>query len=161
MRLDIWSFNRLLAMRGLLRIITEQRGENSQRQTRRCGIVKRGTVNIQTQNNMTFKQWQDFAQNINARARVLSHSRIDAGFALASTVGIHRCGCSLHNASIDDSMTGWCHNNPKRLKVARKANWMVNDWAWEPTRLAERIVARAWNKMAGNHGYCKSSIVTA
>jgi hypothetical protein len=98
-------------------------------------------------NTLTFQQWQTFARNISARGSALARARIDAGFALAASVGIPRCGCSLHNASIDDDLKGWCTGNPKRLKVAKKANWMVTEWAWHPTRLADRIVRRAYAKV--------------
>lgn len=96
---------------------------------------------------LTFKQWQEFAQNITQRASALAHARIDAGFALAATVGIPRCGCSLHNASIDDDLKGWCAGNPHRLKVAKRANYIVTEYAWHPTRLADRIVQRAYARV--------------
>lgn len=99
-------------------------------------------------NQISFKDWQKFATNIRERAERLSRSRIDQGFALAATVQIPRNACCLHNASIDDELKGWCSGNVKRLKVAKKANWMVNQWAWEPTQLADRIIARAWKRLA-------------
>ncbi len=103
---------------------------------------------------MTFQQWQSFAGSIRKRSESLVKSRQNQGWELAAQVGIPRDGCCLHNASIDDELTGWCKDNPQRLKIARKANWMVSEWAWEPSRLADRIIRRAWNAMAKQHGYC-------
>ena len=98
-----------------------------------------------------FESWQEFARNIGARGKAVSDHRQEIGWSLAASVGIPRCGCSLHNASIDDELTGWCAGNPKRLKVAKKANWMVNEWAWEPSNLATRIVSRAYHKFIQPH----------
>jgi hypothetical protein len=94
-----------------------------------------------------FEAWQKFAENIRSRGEALAISRMEQGFALALSVGIPRDLCCLHNASIDDEMTGWCANNPKRLKAAKKAAWMCSEWCWEPTRLASKIISKAWNEM--------------
>lgn len=96
---------------------------------------------------MKFQDWQAFARNTRQRAEKLARARLDAGFALAASVGIPRCGCSLHNASIDDDLKGWCANNPHQLKVAKQANYMVTELAWHPTRLADRIINRAYAKI--------------
>lgn len=89
-----------------------------------------------------FAAWQAFAQTVQARADAVTKSRHDKAWNLAATVGIPRCGCCLHNASIDDAMNGWCHNNPKRLKVAKRAVRILNDW--RASRLASTIINRAY-----------------
>ncbi len=95
---------------------------------------------------LTFKQWQQFATKVNARAEKVARQRMDAGFALAATVGIGRDMCCLHNAAIDDELKGWCAGNPERLKVAKRADYMVTEWCWQPTRLAQRLISRAWDR---------------
>ncbi len=100
----------------------------------------------------TFKDWQEFARIINARSKALTESVHAKGWQLAASVGIPHCLCCLHNASIDDNMTGWCAGNPQRLKVAKRANHILNDW--EASRKAERIIRKAWNQMAKKNGFC-------
>ena len=98
---------------------------------------------------MTFTQWQEYSRKVNAIADRVTKSRQNRGWALAATVGIDRCYCSLHNASIDTDYKGWCAgpDGHKRLKVARAAVRLVGDLAWEPGRIAKRIVARAWERI--------------
>ena len=71
--------------------------------------------------------------------------RDERAWALAASVGIDRNMCCLHNASIDDEMRGWCAGNPRRLKVAKRAAYILNDW--RASRLAERIISRAYDRM--------------
>jgi len=92
--------------------------------------------------------WQDFARRIDARAKAVDDAIHNRGWALAASVGIPRDGCCLHNASIDRELKGWCHRNPKRYRVARQANYLVNQWP--ASRLARRIIAREYNKMRGD-----------
>jgi hypothetical protein len=89
-----------------------------------------------------FKAWQEFAQRIGDRAKVAQQSKHDRAWKLAASVGIPRDACCLHNASIDTDMTGWCFQNPQRLKVAKRAAHMLNDWAI--SRKAESIISRAY-----------------
>ena len=99
----------------------------------------------------SFARYQELSRSIRQRGEAIDRSIHNQGWALAESVGIGRCACSLHNASIDDDMTGWCRNNPQRLKVAKRANYLVNHWPG--SRLADRIIARAWNRiMAAQHG---------
>lgn len=95
----------------------------------------------------TFAQWQAFARAVHAAADRITNARHDAGWRLAATVGIPRDMCCLHNASIDENFTGWCAgaDGYNRLKVAKRANHIVNDWT--ASRLADRIVGRAWQSM--------------
>lgn len=94
---------------------------------------------------MTFQEWQQYAQQIEARAKAVRESVDSRAWKLAASVGIGRCMCSLHNAAIDDQMTGWCAGNPTRLKVAKRADHMLNDW--RASRIAEQIIRNAWNRI--------------
>lgn len=95
--------------------------------------------------HVRFAEWQQLARNVRDRAIALDKSTHDRGWALAKSVGIPRCGCSLHNAAIDDEMIGWCAGNPHRLKVAKQANHLLS--LWHASNLADRIIARAWQKL--------------
>jgi hypothetical protein len=112
-------------------------------------------MNELTSWQLAFRQWQKYGSQINARAKLITDARHDRGWALALTVGIPHDGCCLHNASIDDKLTGWCFNNPERLRVAKLANAIVNDW--RASRVAERMVARKWNELLGALGAAKYS----
>lgn len=92
-----------------------------------------------------FQQWRQIASEARARGERIDRSIHERGWALAMSVGIGRCCCSLHNASIDDAMTGWCHNNPQRLKVAKQANYLVNQWPG--SRMADKAIKSAWNRL--------------
>ena len=98
---------------------------------------------------MTFAEWQEFTRRVRDMADRISRAREDRGWALAASVGIPRNTCCLHNASIDTDYRGWCSgpDGHHRLKVAKQANWMVTTWCWEPYRLADRIIARAWERV--------------
>lgn len=105
----------------------------------------------------TFKDWQRFAAMVENRATRLQSARHDEGWKLAASVGIPHDMCCLHNASIDTELKGWCFENPERLKAARRANHIVNDWSI--SEKARKIVNRAWNKMAAKNGFCQSQDV--
>lgn len=92
---------------------------------------------------LTFGQWQVFARNIRLRAQALDQSVHERAFEIARQAGITRDLCCIHNAAIDDNLTGWCYRNPARLKAAKLANHLLNQWT--ASRLADRIIARAWN----------------
>lgn len=100
---------------------------------------------MQTTWQRNFKAWQEFATKIRQRAEIADRMRADRAWALAASVGIPRCGCSLHNAAIDDEMRGWCAGNPRRLKVAKRANYIMADS--RISRLADSIVSRAYSRM--------------
>ncbi len=90
-------------------------------------------------------QWIAKTDAIHARAKVINTRQHERGWKLAATVGIPHDGCCLHNASIDDKMTGWCAGNPHRLAIAKKASALVNDW--RAARAAERMTSKAWNEL--------------
>lgn len=92
-----------------------------------------------------FKTWQDFADKVYAHRDAIIRMRDERAWKLAASVGIGQCMCSLHNASIDDSLTGWCHNNPHRLRVAKQANHILSDW--RASRLTDSIVRRAYERI--------------
>ncbi len=100
---------------------------------------------LKTPWQIAMAEWMLKAAQINARAEAINKRQHDRGWTLAATVGIPHDGCCLHNASIDDNLTGWCHNNAQRLIVAKKASALVNDW--RAARAAERMVNRAWNEL--------------
>jgi hypothetical protein len=91
------------------------------------------------------QQWNEYATNINARAKNITDKQHAKGWALAASVGIGHCGCSLHNASIDDAMTGWCHNNPERLRVAKIASRYINDW--RAMRVADKMICKEYQRL--------------
>lgn len=89
--------------------------------------------------------WQDLAGEIRARAERADNMRRDRAWKLAESVGIGRCACSLHNASIDDEMRGWCANNPERLRVAKRAVYLMD--SCRAQRIADSIITRAYNRI--------------
>lgn len=92
-----------------------------------------------------FTAWQEMARATDRRAEAISRRRHDKGWQIAAAVGIPRDGCCLHNASIDDEMSGWCKDNPHRLAEARRASRYVNDW--RANRAAERMISAAWRAL--------------
>lgn len=86
--------------------------------------------------------------NYRRRAERVTRSIQDRAFAIAETVGIPRNLTCLHNASIDDKMTGWCAGSPERLKVAKRAVKMY-DGAWAINDLGSRVWRRAYNRTMG------------
>lgn len=105
------------------------------------------TTTQPTEWQKAFRQWQAFAQNVNARTKRLQSSHHEKGWKIAVEAGIGRCLCCVHNASIDDDLEGWCYRNPERLKAAKLANHILSDWTI--SQLGERIVNRAWLKLNG------------
>jgi len=98
----------------------------------------------------SFARWQAIHARVTAQGRRIDDATHEKGWALAASVGIPRHMCALHNASIDDELKGWCHQNPQRLKVARQANHLVNDWT--ASQKAREISKRAWNKLMPPQG---------
>jgi hypothetical protein len=92
-----------------------------------------------------FAAWKQITHRIRTRTEALQKAQHEKGWELAASVGIPRCGCSLHNASIDDDMTGWCKGNPERLKVAKRAKHILDNWS--ASRLGARLIQRAWNRL--------------
>lgn len=79
------------------------------------------------------------------RAERVCASIQERAWKVAEAAGIPRHGCCLHNASIDDGLTGWCAGNPERLKAAKRATAMLNG-AWALNDLGSRIWRRAYNR---------------
>ena len=96
------------------------------------------------------KNYYQFAAMVRRICERTTKMRMERGFKIAASVGIGRDMCCIHNAAMDDSMSGWCHKNPARLKAAKQADFMVNEFAWQPSRLAEKILKNAWNDFAAN-----------
>lgn len=93
---------------------------------------------------LTFTEWQERSTSIRKRAERLQKSRHERGWKLAASVGIPRDFCCLHNASIDTELKGWCKGRPERLRVARRAMHILNDWS--AIRLAESITRRMFER---------------
>lgn len=93
---------------------------------------------------LTFNEWQERSTAIRKRAERLQKSMHERGWRLAAAVDIPRDMCCLHNASIDTELRGWCKGNPERLKVAKAARHILDDWT--PTRLAESITRRMFER---------------
>lgn len=94
---------------------------------------------------MTYENYQALSRRIHAiAARVLS-LKLERLKRECIEAGISPDGCCLHNAAMDDGLTGWCARNPARLKAAKRLNREWNDWS--ASRLAERIIARAFARV--------------
>ncbi len=89
---------------------------------------------------LSHAEWCAKYDRMKAIAERIAQMRSERAWALAASVGIPRCGCSLHNASIDVGLKGWCHSNPKRLKVAKAAR-RIFDSQFDGYRLVEQ-----WDK---------------
>ena len=83
------------------------------------------------------------------RARALAESIQHRAWRIAWAAGIPRDMCCLHNASIDSTLSGWCKDNPQRLKIARRCVEMI-DQSWAVTHMGERIWKRAYNRSLGS-----------
>lgn len=94
-----------------------------------------------------FDAWVAYSNRVRAMADRVNHSRREQAFGLAASVGIHRDMCCIHNASIDDDMKGWRKGNPQRLKVAKRVAWMLDEWQWQPTRLADAISRKSYKRI--------------
>jgi len=82
--------------------------------------------------------------NIDERVGCLVFSIQDRAWQIAQRAGIPADDCSLHNASIDDDLKGWCQDNPARLKAAKRAVRMI-DGVWGISDLGHRITRRMLN----------------
>ena len=94
--------------------------------------------------DMTFEQWKAIAYRVNIIRDKLLASRRGLAFSIAISHGISPDACCIHNAALDDKMEGWCHRNPERLKAAKLANRILNDWS--ASEKAKRIIDRAWKR---------------
>ena len=82
--------------------------------------------------------------NIDERVAHLVFSIQDRAWQIAKRAGIPADDCSLHNASIDNDLKGWCQDNPARLKAAKRAVRMI-DGVWGISDLGHRITRRMLN----------------
>lgn len=100
-----------------------------------------------------YEAWQAKARDVKARAKAIADSRREEAFRLAATVGLPRNLCCIHNASIDEAGTGWCAGPGgwERHKVAKRVEWMLDEWQWEATRIADRIVSRSFSALQARH----------
>lgn len=93
----------------------------------------------------TFAEWQEYSRKVGAIAGRIEKMRSARGWAIAHSVGIGRCMCSLHNCSIDVDGKGWAAGpeGPHRRKRARAALRLIDDYS--ASRLARSIVSRGWD----------------
>lgn len=92
----------------------------------------------------TFAEWQVYSRKVHAMADRIHAMRSARGWALARTIGINRCGCCLHNCSIDVKRVGWAHGpgGYARIATARRATRLVDDYTMYA--MYRRIAERAW-----------------
>lgn len=92
---------------------------------------------------MTYEQWQEFSRNLKARAYRLSKVYTEE----ARDLGQHFLGSGrdmaflcAHNWKDQFWMT------PLQNKAARRILWL-QEQSWKPGEMADRIIARAWQKV--------------
>lgn len=95
-----------------------------------------------------FTAWQRASAATMTRATEIDRAAQARGWALAATVEIPQCMCCLHNAALDDNLIGWCKDNPHRLAVAQRANYMVN--RTRAADLARKRIAQAYQSMVAD-----------
>ena len=100
---------------------------------------------------MTYQEWMEFAKSIRRRAEALDEAIHATGFRIAASQGLPPMINCIHNAAIDDNLVGWCFQNYARLSAAKHADYLLNQWPG--SALADRIITKAWNRMAQAHGY--------
>jgi len=89
---------------------------------------------------MTFSEWQKFSQNINARAEKVSQSIRARAIAISKAkLGPDDGFCFLaaHNWQGQSWMTA------EQNHAAREILYLER-MSWEPSRIADRIISRAW-----------------
>ena len=97
----------------------------------------------QTTKPLDHTEWCRRYGELQEIAKRIDKARTRRAWALAATVGIHRCGCSLHNASIATIGNGWGAGNSTEpdgrrvIRVARAATRLMNS-AFEGYRIVER-----------------------
>lgn len=102
----------------------------------------------------SFTEWNEIVRDARERGKAIDDSLHEQGWKLAAEHGIPRDMCCLHNASIDDDMTGWCKGNPERLKAAKHANYLLNQWPG--SKQADAISKAAWNRLMVPCGAAKA-----
>ena len=91
----------------------------------------------------THDEWLVRYAQLKAIAERIEKSRRNRAWKLAATVGIGRCGCSLHNASFATIGNGWGAGNRVQpegrqvIRVARAATRILNS-AFDGYRIVER-----------------------
>jgi hypothetical protein len=92
----------------------------------------------------TFAEWQAYSRKVHAMAERINAMRSARGWAISRAAGIGRCGCSLHNCSIDVQRKGWAAGPGgwARIAAARQALKLIDDYSMY--RLYRRISRRAW-----------------
>lgn len=92
---------------------------------------------------MTFEQWRQFAQVTHARADRVSAAIVLRARQTAYSAGLDGSMPFLH---AHNAMCGLHYGKPwpeVNYSLCRRVLWLERK-SWEPSRLAERIIARAW-----------------
>lgn len=98
---------------------------------------------------MTFDQWKNQAHSIRVRAERVSNSIREEARVLSAQAGLDPSllGIHPHNAMCSyEAGQPWAGVD---YKLVRRVLWLTNEKQWEPTRLADRIIGRLWEKHMG------------
>jgi len=97
---------------------------------------------------MTFQEWQGFAQSVNARANRVEAMILEDARRTCRAAGLdsNLLGIHPHNAMASfNSGHPWPEVN---YSLCRKTLWLIEK-SFEPHRIADRVIARAWQKHIG------------
>jgi len=95
---------------------------------------------------MTFQQWQQEAQKLDQRAHKLTCSIIADARRTAKQAGLSPEIPFLH---AHNALCGLEYGKPwpeVNYSLARKVLWLEKK-SWEPSRLADKITARMWERV--------------
>ena len=96
---------------------------------------------------MTFSEWQTMARQTKERADRITAMMMDDARATATAAGLDGSiiGIHVHNALVSLAAgKPWPEVN---YKLARRAAWLM-ERSYLPHRIADRIVSRAWARVA-------------
>lgn len=118
------------------------------------------TATIATLSTWTqdFNAWRERANANTARAKRIADAIRDRARALSAEAGLdpNLLGIHPHNAMVSYS-AGHPWAGVDYAKV-RRVLWLI-DRAFEPTRVADRLNARLWNRMLAERHGCAAAIV--
>ena len=92
---------------------------------------------------MQFSQFQQFSRVVHERADRISRMIVDRARAEAARAGLDPSMPFLHAHNAVVSFDGGRPWPEVDYKLARRVLWLERR-SWEPGRLAERIIDRAW-----------------
>ncbi len=95
---------------------------------------------------LQFREWQTFARATDERAQRTSDMIRDRGRDIGEALGLGRDYAFhlAHNALCGE---GWAeYRTPAKKAMLRRILYFERR-SWEPTRIAERIISRAWQRV--------------